>query len=77
MTRRIEQVQRELDLNAMTCRCLLREVMTALERGETELLPDLKTDVADAMKEWEGLADEAMDAWKRMGFRFGINGGAS
>lgn len=58
---RIELVQRELQLNAMTCRCILKQLMQDLEEGSAD--QETMHEAAAALKQWSALSSAAVGAW--------------
>lgn len=58
---RIDHVQRELQLNALTCRCILKQLMQDLEEGDAG--QDTLHEAAAALKQWSALSSAAVGAW--------------
>lgn len=57
---RIEHVQRELQLNAMTCRCILKQLMQDLEGGAAD--QETMQEAWHALKQWSALSSAAVGA---------------
>lgn len=78
--RRIEHVQRELEVNALTCRCLLRDLVRELKEGSRDTQQEVLQEAEQALKVWTSLSEQSINAWNDYAtetLRPVNNGGAS